>query len=155
VKPIRRLLIANRGEIAVRIIRACRALGLAPLAVYSPIDAGAPHVRLADAAWPLPADAPAESYLNIARLREIARAAGADAIHPGYGFLAENPAFAAACAAAGLSSSVRPPRSWNAAATRSTRGNRSPRPVSRCCRGRVRSATKKRSRRRAASVIHS
>ena len=102
MKPIRRLLIANRGEIAVRIIRACRALGIAPLAVYSPIDAGAPHVRLADAAWPLPADAPAESYLNIARLREIARAAGADAIHPGYGFLAENPAFAAACAAAGF-----------------------------------------------------
>jgi acetyl-CoA carboxylase biotin carboxylase subunit len=102
VKRIRRLLIANRGEIAVRIIRACRALGITPLAVYSPVDRAAPHVRLADRAWPLPADPPAESYLNIARLLEIARAAGADAIHPGYGFLAENPAFAAACAEAGL-----------------------------------------------------
>ena len=99
---IRRLLIANRGEIAVRIIRACRALGVVPLAVYSPVDASAPHVRLAAEAWPLPADPPAESYLNISRLLEIARAAGADAIHPGYGFLAENPAFAAACAAAGV-----------------------------------------------------
>ncbi len=99
---IRRLLIANRGEIAVRIIRACRALGIVPLAVYSPVDTCAPHVRLAAAAWPLPADPPAESYLNIARLLEIARAAGADAIHPGYGFLAENPAFAAACAVAGV-----------------------------------------------------
>ena len=99
---IRRLLIANRGEIAVRIIRACRALGVVPLAVYSPVDANAPHVRLAAEAWPLPADPPAESYLNISRLLEIARAAGADAIHPGYGFLAENPTFAAACAAAGL-----------------------------------------------------
>ncbi len=102
MKPIRRVLIANRGEIAVRIIRACRALGIVPLAVYSPIDAGAPHVHLADAAWPLPADAPSESYLNVARLLEIARAAGADAVHPGYGFLAENPAFASACAAAGF-----------------------------------------------------
>jgi acetyl-CoA carboxylase biotin carboxylase subunit len=99
---IRRLLIANRGEVAVRIIRACRALGVVPLAVYSPVDASAPHVRLAEEAWPLPADPPAESYLNISRLLEIARAAGADAIHPGYGFLAENPTFAAACAAAGV-----------------------------------------------------
>ncbi|MDR7426220.1 MAG: biotin carboxylase N-terminal domain-containing protein [Armatimonadota bacterium] len=99
---IRRLLIANRGEIAVRIIRACRALGVVPLAVFSPVDRSAPHVRLAAEAWPLPGDSPAESYLNIPRLLEIARAAEADALHPGYGFLAENPAFAAACAAAGV-----------------------------------------------------
>ncbi len=99
---IRRLLIANRGEIAVRIIRACRDLGIMPLAVYAPIDAGAPHVRLADDALPLPGDAPAESYLNIAALISLAQRAGADAIHPGYGFLAENPVFAAGCDAAGI-----------------------------------------------------
>ncbi len=99
---IRRLLIANRGEIAVRIIRACRDLGITPLAVYAPIDAGAPHVRLADDALPLAGDAPAESYLNIPALIDLARRAGADAIHPGYGFLAENPALAAGCDAAGI-----------------------------------------------------
>jgi acetyl-CoA carboxylase biotin carboxylase subunit len=102
VTRLRRLLIANRGEIAVRIIRAARALGSTPLAVYAPTDADAPHVHLAEEAWPLPADSPAESYLHIRRIVEIARAARADAIHPGYGFLAENPAFAAACAASGL-----------------------------------------------------
>ncbi len=99
---LRRLLIANRGEIAVRIIRACRDLGMAPLAAYAPVDAGAPHVRLADEAFPLPGDTPAESYLNISLLIDIARRASADAIHPGYGFLAENPAFAAACEDVGL-----------------------------------------------------
>lgn len=98
----RRVLIANRGEIAVRVVRACRDLGVAPLAVYAPQDAGAPHVRLADASFALPGDAPAESYLNSRALVEIARRAGADAIHPGYGFLSENPAFAAACEAAGI-----------------------------------------------------
>ena len=99
---IHRLLIANRGEIAVRVIRACRDLGITPLAVYAPIDLGAPHVRLADHAMPLPGDPPAESYLNIQALIEVARRINADAVHPGYGFLAENPAFAAACASAGL-----------------------------------------------------
>ena len=99
---IRRLLIANRGEIAVRVIRACRDLGITPLAVYAPIDANAPHVRLADDALPLPGDTPAQSYLNVRSLIELTRRANADAIHPGYGFLAENPAFAAACAAAGI-----------------------------------------------------
>src|SRR3990172_3125897 len=99
---IRRLLIAKRGEIAVRVIRACRDLGITPLAVYAPIDVNAPHVRLADDALPLPGDTPAQSYLNIQSLIESARRADADAIHPGYGFLAENPAFAAACAAAGI-----------------------------------------------------
>jgi acetyl/propionyl-CoA carboxylase alpha subunit len=99
---IRRLLIANRGEIAVRIVRACRDRGISPVAVYAPGDTGAPHVRLADAALPLPDDPPAESYLNGARLLALARRAQADAVHPGYGFLAEQPAFAAACAAEGL-----------------------------------------------------
>lgn len=100
--PIRRLLIANRGEIAVRVVRACRDLGIAPLAVYAPIDAGAPHVRGADEAFALPGDAPRDSYLNGPLLVGLAQRAGADAIHPGYGFLAENATFAAACEAAGV-----------------------------------------------------
>ena len=99
---IRRLLIANRGEIAVRVVRACRDLGIAPLAVYAPVDTGAPHVRLADEAYPLPGDAPADGYLNVSLLVDLARRAGADAIHPGYGFLAEAPSFAAACETAGI-----------------------------------------------------
>ncbi len=99
---IRRLLIANRGEIGVRIVRACRDLGVSPVAVYAPVDAGAPHVRMADAALSLPDDPPVESYLNATRLLALAHRAGADAIHPGYGFLAEQPAFAAACAAEGV-----------------------------------------------------
>jgi acetyl-CoA carboxylase biotin carboxylase subunit len=98
----RRLLIANRGEIAVRVIRACRDLGISPVAVYAPVDAGAPHARLADDAIPLPGDAPAEGYLDAALLVDLARQSGATAIHPGYGFLAESPAFAARCEGAGL-----------------------------------------------------
>ena len=99
---IRRLLIANRGEIAVRIVRACRDLGISPVAVYAPIDAGAPHVRLADDALPLPGDSPAESYLDGRLLVDLARRAKADTIHPGYGFLAEHPGFAAMCEAQGV-----------------------------------------------------
>jgi 3-methylcrotonyl-CoA carboxylase alpha subunit len=99
---IRRLLIANRGEIAVRIARACRELGIEAVAIYSDADAGAVHVRAAHRAVRVGPAAPAESYLNIGAIVDAARASGADAVHPGYGFLSERAAFAAACADAGL-----------------------------------------------------
>jgi len=99
---IRKVLVANRGEIALRILRACDELGIGTIAVYSDADAGAPHVLAAGHAVRIGAPPPAESYLAGARIIEAARAAGADAIHPGYGFLAENAAFASACQEAGL-----------------------------------------------------
>ncbi|MDH3285268.1 MAG: acetyl-CoA carboxylase biotin carboxylase subunit [Acidobacteriota bacterium] len=98
----RKILIANRGEIAVRVARACWDLKIPTVAVYSSVDRTAPHLRLADEAYPIGPAAPAESYLKIDRIIEVASHAGADAIHPGYGFLAENPRFADACEAAGI-----------------------------------------------------
>jgi acetyl-CoA carboxylase biotin carboxylase subunit len=100
--PIRRLLIANRGEIALRVIRACRELGLETVAVHSDIDAHAPHVLAADRAVAIGRAPAAESYLSIPRIIEATRTTRADAVHPGYGFLSENPAFASACVDAGL-----------------------------------------------------
>ena len=97
-----KVLIANRGEIALRVVRACRELGLGSVAVYSTADEKALHVRLADEAVCIGAPHARESYLNIAAMIEAARATGADAIHPGYGFLAESAGFAAATEEAGI-----------------------------------------------------
>src|SRR5687767_1926290 len=99
---IRRVLVANRGEIAVRVMRTCRERGISTVAVYSDVDRLAPHVQCADAAVAIGPAQASQSYLVIDKILEACRTAGADAVHPGYGFLSENEDFAEACAAAGI-----------------------------------------------------
>ncbi len=99
---MKKILIANRGEIAVRVMRACREMGIATVGVYSECDRDAHHVRYADEAYPIGASPARESYLRIDALIDVARRAGAEGVHPGYGFLAENPDFSAACRDHGL-----------------------------------------------------
>ncbi len=102
IRPIRRVLVANRGEIAVRVMRSCRERGLETVAVFSDADRLAPHVLMADRAVHIGPPAARESYLDMGKIIDACRQSGADAVHPGYGFLAENGDFADACADAGI-----------------------------------------------------
>src|SRR5271154_6500606 len=97
-----KILIANRGEIACRVAKTARRMGIATVAVYSDADANARHVALCDEAWNIGPPPARESYLNISRILEVAKKTGAQAIHPGYGFLSENAEFADACDKAGV-----------------------------------------------------
>ncbi len=110
----KKVLVANRGEIACRVIKACKELGISTVAVYSEADKGALHVELADEAKQIGPPPVAQSYLNMAKIIEVAKECGVDAIHPGYGLLAENPAFAKGCSDAGITFIGPPPEAMAA-----------------------------------------
>jgi propionyl-CoA carboxylase alpha chain len=129
--PIRRILVANRGEIARRVFRTAHSLGIATVAVHSDIDSDAPFVKDADRSVRLPGSTSSETYLDGAKVIAAALASGADAIHPGYGFLSENPGFARAVREAGLIWIGPTPESIEAWPSRS---RRSESPQTRVCR---------------------
>ena len=152
---IRRILVANRGEIAIRVMRACREMGLESVAIYSDADREAPHVMAADQALRVGPPAAADSYLNVDAILEAARRSGADAIHPGYGFLSENAGFTRASEAAGLTGSARRPRPRRRSATSWLPAARWPMPAYRWCPDCWRPSTRAGRRTSARSAIRS
>ena len=120
----KKILVANRGEIALRVMRTCREMGIATVAVYSTVDRSMLHVRYADEAYHIGEGPPLESDLNYEKIVEVAKAAGVDAIHPGYGVLSERTEFAEACAGAGITFIGPDPKSVILLGERSTRAGR-------------------------------
>ncbi len=129
---MKKILIANRGEIAVRVSRTCREMGIATVAIYSDADRAALHVRSCDEAVRVGPPPSRESYLAIDNVIAACKQTGADAVHPGYGFLSENPRFARACAQAGIVF-IGPPPGMGSFFPRTT-GTRAARPARRACR---------------------